>query len=117
MKAEAVLRAAYAAFNARDVTGALALMNPDVVWPNGMEGGILRGHAAVRDYWIRQWTLIDPSVEPVRFTPTADGRLDVEVRQVVRDLKGAVLRDTVVHHVYAVDGGRIASMEIREGGR
>ena len=56
-------------------------------------------------------------MEPVRFAPTADGRVDVEVRQVVRDLQGAVLKDTVVHHVYAVDGGRIASMEIREGGR
>ena len=49
MKTEAVLRAAYTAFNARDVAGALALMIPDVIWPNGMEGGTLRGHAAVRD--------------------------------------------------------------------
>jgi hypothetical protein len=37
----------------------------------------------------------------------------VEVRQVVRDLAGAVLKDSVVHHVYAFEGGLIRSMEIR----
>lgn len=114
MGAEPVLRAAYAAFNARDVEGALALMDPDVIWPNGMEGGTVRGHAAVRAYWTRQWTVIDPSVEPHRFTATADGRVDVEVHQIVRDLHGAVLKDAVVHHLYTLDGDRIVSMEIRE---
>ena len=117
MAAEAVLRAAYTAFNGRDVARALALMVPDVVWPNGMEGGVLRGHAAIQAYWIRQWTQIDPSVEPLRFTPTEDGRVDVEVHQVVRDLHGAVLKDAVVHHLYALDGDRIVSMEIRESRR
>src|SRR4029453_9241298 len=46
VKAEAVLRAAYAAFNARDVARALALMTPDVICPNGMEGGAPRAHPA-----------------------------------------------------------------------
>ena len=36
---ENLLRRAYAAFNAHDIDGALALMHPDVDWPNGMEGG------------------------------------------------------------------------------
>jgi ketosteroid isomerase-like protein len=35
---ERLLRAAYEAFNARDIEGALELMDPDVDWPNGMEG-------------------------------------------------------------------------------
>ena len=116
MDAEPVLRAAYAAFNARDVGAALALMHPDVAWPNGMEGGTVRGHGAVRAYWTRQWGAIDPSVEPRRFAVTADGRVDVEVHQVVRDLGGRVLKDTIVHHVYTLDAGRIVSMEIRVAG-
>jgi hypothetical protein len=33
-----LLEQAYAAFNARDVDAALATMDPDVIWPNGMEG-------------------------------------------------------------------------------
>lgn len=34
-----ILTAVYAAFNLRDIDGALAWMRPDVDWPNGMEGG------------------------------------------------------------------------------
>jgi ketosteroid isomerase-like protein len=34
----ALLRRAYDAFNARDVDAVLALLQPDVDWPNAMEG-------------------------------------------------------------------------------
>jgi hypothetical protein len=95
--AERVLRRIYAALNARD-------MYPDVDWPNGMEGGRVRGHDAVRDYWTRQWGIIDPSVEPRRFTMTKDGRM--------RDLAGRIVKDEIVHHVYAVEARLITSMEI-----
>ena len=113
MDTERLLETAYAAFNARDVETALDLMHPDVIWPNGMEGGTVVGRAAVRDYWTRQWGMIDPSVHPVRFEATGDGRVMVEVRQVVRDLAGAVLKDGVVRHVYAFENGLIKAMEIR----
>jgi len=43
MDAIALLQRTYAAFNARDLETALAAMHPDVTWPNGMEGGTLRG--------------------------------------------------------------------------
>src|SRR5579859_1541660 len=59
-----LLKKAYAAFNARDLDGALATMKPDVVWPNGMEGGVVHGHEGVRSYWTRQWGMIDPHVDP-----------------------------------------------------
>ncbi len=113
MDAEALLAKAYEAFNARDVETALGLMHPDVAWPNGMEGGTVVGRAAVRDYWTRQWGMIDPSVAPVRFEVIGDGRVMVEVRQIVRDLAGAVIKDGVVRHVYAFEDGRIKAMEIR----
>jgi ketosteroid isomerase-like protein len=45
--AEAPLRRAYEALNARDIDGALALMHPDVDWPNGWEGGRVHGHGLV----------------------------------------------------------------------
>ena len=85
-----VLERTYAAFNARDIDTVLAVMHPDVDWPNGMEGGRVLGHAAVRAYWVRQWALIDPRVEPRGFTVEADGRVAVAVHQVVRDLAGTV---------------------------
>ena len=113
MTARPLIERAYAAFNARDIDGALAVMHADVGWPNGMEGGTVRGHREVRDYWTRQWKLIDPRVEPVRIETDAAGRIVVDVHQVVRDLAGTVLRDQMVQHVYVVADGCIRSMEIR----
>jgi len=112
-EARAVLARTYAAFNARDIDTVLGVMHPDVIWPNGMEGGTVVGHAAVRAYWTRQWALIDPRVEPTGFTVEADGRVAVAVHQVVRNLTGTVLKDAMVEHVYAFEGGLIRSMEIR----
>ena len=109
-----LLRYAYAAFNARNVDAALAGMHPDVDWPNGMEGGRVMGRDAVRAYWTRQWTLIDPHVEPLGFTRLDDGRVAVDVRQVVRDREGTVLVDQRVQHVYRIEDGRVRSMEIVE---
>jgi ketosteroid isomerase-like protein len=108
------LKKAYRAFNARDIDGALATMQPDVEWPNGMEGGIVHGHAGVREYWTRQWGMLDPHVEPVTFDADAADRVVVGVHQVVRDLSGKVLLDRMVEHVYSLEGGLIRSMEIRE---
>jgi ketosteroid isomerase-like protein len=108
-----LLTRAYAAFNARDVERALAAMHPDVDWPNGMEGGYVQGHEAVRDYWTRQWRLIDPHVEPRGFATDATGHIVVDVHQVVRDRSGTVLTEQVVQHVYVIAGGLITRMEIR----
>lgn len=41
---------AYHAFNARDLDIVLAVLHPNVVWANGMEGGYVCGHDGVRDY-------------------------------------------------------------------
>jgi hypothetical protein len=109
-----LLASAYKHFNARDIDSVLSLMHPDVDWPNGMEGGRVQGHNAVRDYWIRQWAILDPHVEPTGYASDADGRINVQVHQVVRDLAGKVLLDHMVQHVYLVQDGLIRNMEIRE---
>lgn len=113
MDDEALLRYAYAAFNARNA--ALATMRPDVEWPNGMEGGTVHGHPGVREYWTRQWTLIDPHVEPLSFTRLDGGRVAVDVRQVVHDREGKLLLDQRVQHVYRIQDRLVRGMEIRDG--
>jgi len=113
--ARQLLQQAYVAFNARNIDAALALMCPDVVWPNGMEGGVVHGHAGIREYWTRQWSMINPTVQPLSIREE-EGRFDVEVQQLVKNLEGQVLVDRIVHHVYRLRGGRIASMEIVEPG-
>ena len=111
---ERLLRRAYEAFNARDIDGALGLMHPDVDWPNGLWGGRERGHAAVREYWTRQFEVIDSHVEPVGFSADDEGRIVVDVHQVVRDLDGTVLSDGRVRHVYTMRDGLVERMDIQE---
>jgi SnoaL-like domain len=105
---------AYAAFNRRDIDAALAAMHSEVEWANGMEGGSLHGPLAVREYWSRQWGLIDPRVEPVSFEEDETGRVLVKVHQVVRDLQGSLIADRTVCHAYAFEDDLIKSMEIKE---
>jgi hypothetical protein len=114
MNSEELLRAMYDGFNARDIDAVLAAMSDDVDWPNGWEGGRLLGQEAVRDYWTRQWAAIDPRVDPLEIGPRADGRVEVQVRQLVRDLDGKVLADGTVVHVYEIRSGLVARMDIEE---
>lgn len=107
-----LLRAAYAAFNARDIDAALATMAPDVAWPKAFKGGFARGHQEVRAYWTEQWSEIDPHVEPTSFHPEATGRILVHVHQVVRDLAGALIADGHVGHRFAIESGLIQTMEV-----
>ena len=111
-----LLKTAYEAFNARDIEAVLALMHSDVDWPNGMDGGRVFGHANVREYWRRQWAVVDPRVEPVRFEEDASGRVIVGVHQVVRDMAGKILIDRLVQHAYAIHDGLIERMDILETG-
>lgn len=102
----------YAAFNRRDAEFVIEKMSPEVRWPRAFEGDFVSGQAAVKEYWKHQWREIDPTVEPESITELDDGRFDVAVRQVVKNLEGEVLADDVVHHLYKFDGGLIVSMEV-----
>jgi ketosteroid isomerase-like protein len=108
-----LLQRLYAAFNRREIETVLAQMHSDVDWPNGMEGGRVLGTAAVRDYWTRQFEVLDPRVEPQNFTTERDGRIAVDVHQVVHDKSGKLLVDQMVQHVYDIRDRLIRSMEIR----
>ena len=107
-----LLRAAYAAFNARDIDATLALMTPDVAWPKAFKGGFVRGAEEVRAYWTEQWSEISPHVEPVAFHSEDAGQVLVKVHQVVRDLAGAVLADEHVGHRFTIEHGLIQAMEV-----
>lgn len=107
-----LLEVVYAAFNRRDIDGVLALMRSDVDWPNGMEGGRVRGCDEVRAYWRRQWGILDPHVEPIRMEDNESGNTVVDVHQVVRDLSGNILKNQIVQHVYSFRDGLIERMDI-----
>ncbi len=109
-----LLAKAYDGFNKRDINAVLLLMHPQVHWPNGWEGGYVEGHKGVADYWTRQWKEIDPNVTPISFKEREDGRTEVKVHQVVKDMDGKLLLDGIVKHIYSIDDGLIKSMEIEE---
>jgi hypothetical protein len=111
---EAILKQTYQHFNERNIDATLAMMHPEVGWPNGMEGGIEHGHDAVRNYWTRQWQILDPHVEPVAFNKEEDGRINLTVHQVVHDISGNLLVDQIIHHVYTFEDGLIKAMEIQQ---
>jgi hypothetical protein len=108
-----LLQKAYAAFNARQIDLVLQLMQTNVAWPNGWEGGYVHGHDEVRAYWERQWNEIDPHVEPVGFSQLPDGRIQVEVHQLVKDMQGNVILDGTVLHIYTLEDSLVRSMEIK----
>jgi hypothetical protein len=109
-----LITASYAAFNSRDLDAALAHLHPDVDWPNAIDGTRLRGHEPVREYWLRQFETMDPRVEPQAISEDEQGRIVVDVHQVVRDLDGGLIADQRVQHVYTIDDGLIVRMDIRD---
>jgi hypothetical protein len=116
MEYDRLLRTLYANFNVREVDAVLAATTPDVDWPNAWEGGRVRGRDAVREYWQRQWAEIDPTVEPRSIVTRPDGRMVVEVHQVVRSLDGELVAENDVVHVYELSGGLVSRMTVEEDG-
>lgn len=115
MSDEEVLLAAYTAFNARDLDTALALMHPEVDWPNSWEGGRVTGRDAVAAYWRRQFEQVSSTVTPERFATNPNGAIDVTVHQVVRDAEtGETQSDAHVLHRWCLEDGLAMWMDLPE---
>ncbi len=111
-----ILHAAYRDFNARNIAAVISRMHPEVEWAKGMEGGHVHGKDEVHAYWTRQFTTLDPHVDPIRIEPDEHGNWVVEVHQVVHDSQGNLLVDTTVYHTYQFRDGLIACMDIEQKG-
>lgn len=109
-----ILEGAYRDFNARNIDAVISRMHPEVEWANGMEGGHVHGKDEVRAYWTRQFTTLNPRVEPVHIKPDEHGNWVVEVHQTVHDTEGNLLLDTTVYHTYRFSGQLIARMDISQ---
>ena len=107
-----IIEQAYSAFNKRDIDGALALMTEDVSWPKASEGGRVVGKEEIRAYWTRQWGKFDGHVEPLAITKEGERRIRVRVRQIVKNLEGNVLSDSQVLHIFTMNSGLIAAMDL-----
>jgi len=112
LKNQALIKNAYAAFNARNIEAILQMMHPEVKWAKAWEGDYANGHNEVSAYWQRQWKDIDPKVTPVGFYERENGTLEVEVDQLVKDLEGHILFEGKVRHVYLINDGLLEQMNI-----
>jgi hypothetical protein len=115
LNTQTLLARAYAAFNHRDIEGALALMSENVSWPKASEGGRVVGKEEIRSYWTRQWKEFDPYVEPLEMIDNEGGIIEVRVHQIVKSFSGDVLSESEVWHVYTVVNGLIERMDVKEG--
>ena len=111
-KTNDIIHKAYTAFNDRNIDNALSTMQTDVQWSKAWEGGYISGHNEIKEYWTRQWTEINPKVEPVGFTERENGSLEVKVHQNVKDLQGNLMFDGTVKHIYTFEDGLIKTMDI-----
>lgn len=114
MDKPAFLTHVYERFNARDMETVLAAMHEDVIWANGMDGGYVNGRDGVREYWTRQWAMVDPRVDPIGFSARSNGETVVRVHQVVRDLSGTLLLDHEVSHIFSIEDSLIKRFDIGE---
>src|SRR5690349_17626599 len=101
----------YDAFNRREIETIIALMRSDVKWANGLEGGVVYGCDAVREYWTNQFKAIEPELETLKFEQDEKGRNVVTVHQIVKDLEGNVLVDTEVRQIFTIEDGLISLYE------
>jgi NAD(P)-dependent dehydrogenase (short-subunit alcohol dehydrogenase family)/ketosteroid isomerase-like protein len=110
-----LVRQAYAAFNRRDAEAGVALMDPEVDWPNVPKGGFIHGRAQVREHWREQFRQADARIEVAGIAESRDGVVEAQVRQIVRAPDGRKLSDDWLMHVFTFDGERIKRMEVRPG--
>ena len=112
-RASQLIRQFYPDFNQRNIDQIMPHFTADIDWPNGMTGGRERGHAAVRAYWTNQWQQINSQVTPISYR-LVDDRVILEVHQLIKDMNGSVISDSVVFHTYRFSAEKIAGMDISE---
>ena len=112
MNAQDLIHRAYAAFNARDIPTVLNTFHPQVRWAKAWEGDYATGHEEVQAYWLRQWQDINPKVVPTSFLEIADGQIEVDVHQVVKDMQGQLIFDGMVKHLINIEDGLLKQMDV-----
>jgi len=110
--AQALLTRLYEAYNRRDLAAFSALLADDVDWPDQIQGGRLIGLDAVATYWTENDKMITVDAAPVAFATRPDGRVAVDVNQIVRNLAGQVWSDSCQRQVFTLRDGKVARMDI-----
>ncbi|BAZ16458.1 hypothetical protein NIES4071_83350 [Calothrix sp. NIES-4071] len=104
----------YEAFNEREIETIISLMHSNVKWANGMEGGFVYGQNQVREYWRKQFDIIQPQLEVLNVETDENNRAIITVHQIVRDIEGNLLFDKMVKQIFTIENGLITVFEIQD---
>lgn len=110
--AEALLTNLFAAFNRRDFATFSAGLHEQVDWPDQMRGERIVGREAMRAYWAMQDQVIRVEANPIDMVVEDDGRVRVEVNQVVRGPTGSLWTDIQVRQYYTLRDGLVSRMDV-----
>ncbi|MDI1364352.1 MAG: nuclear transport factor 2 family protein, partial [bacterium] len=102
----------FAAYNRRDFATFSAGLHDGVDWPDQLRGGRLKGRAALEAYWGVIDQAIQVEVTPIAFALEQDGRIRVELIQVVRGLTGSLWTDIQVRQYYTLRDGLVWRMDV-----
>ncbi|MDB5471231.1 MAG: ketosteroid isomerase [Caulobacter sp.] len=105
----------YKGLDTKNVEGMMATLHPDIDIPDQIDGGRRTGMAAVRDYYLGAFALIDGENTPSAFHARPDGTMEVRVHHHVTSLDGALWHDGPVDYSFGFRDGLIVRMD-RIGG-
>src|SRR5688500_9320724 len=105
-----MLRHLYNAFNERNIDRAFEVIHPDAVWANRMEGGVVKGHQGIREYWTRQWSYMKWRVRPMSLQMADQEPYVVQAHQIIRDLSGIIVSIRDLQHIFQIEDGLIKTM-------
>ena len=104
------------ALNRQDFEAGLALLHPDVDWPDLMNGGRLRGPAAVRAYWGQVYAVVRSQTEVLDVHPDGGDRVAARMLHTIHDRKGKLWSEDVMTHVFTFSGELMLRMDAADGG-
>lgn len=108
---EALLTRLYEAFNRKDIEAVIEALHPEVTWRNLLGADRLHGREAMRLMWREQFKIFDPEATPISFTSLPDGRMEVRIAYVVRNLDGRLFTEEIATNTYSFKDGLIVDME------
>lgn len=110
-----LLAKAYEAYNARDHAALGALLHEDAEWPDSLEGGWLRGRAAIVDYFARQFDLMQLDARQVTVREEPPTRIVLDIQYAVRSREGQLWSDTRAVLAYDFADGLIRRLTVLKG--
>ena len=100
-----------AAVGARDLEGVLSFLHPEVVIPDYLDDGEVRGHAQVRAFYARMFETLSPGVDVLEVETLADGRICALLQVALHDRIGKIWSDSRVQVTYTLVDGLIFRIE------